>query len=171
MGMNASAAEVVAAAGLDGWLWIRFLTLTFKFSAVLTLAALIIIIPTNLAGGGGGSTLAAISMANISNSNLLWIHLLFMYGFNIGAMYILHKLYKEYIVWRHASLAASMPRNYTALATNLPRKVQPPQQPAACGCVAWPSHHPARALRLPPATRLSMRSSLPCTRTRSCVRP
>lgn len=85
-------------AGVDAYMFIRLFEFGISIFAVFTLVAVVVLIPINTQGGMGLLELDKLSMSNIvpASHDFLYITIA-AYAFSAFTLYLLHRLYKEYV--------------------------------------------------------------------------
>ena len=116
-------ATFIATAGLDAYMFLRWMELCCVMFAGMTVLGVGVLVPVNYTANGGQPGFDAISMSNLpSNSSRLAAHLIVSYLFAAWTYFLLYRLWLEYSDLRVAFLAREQlsNRRLTLLVENIP---------------------------------------------------
>merc|ERR1719183_292287 len=107
--------------GLDAYMFVRMISMCFRVCAVLWLLAMLVVLPTNLVGSDEEDSFAAVSITSVGEgSNLMWVHTCVVYVVYGVALFMVYKLYLEYIELRHRFKAQRGTAQLTLLIEAIP---------------------------------------------------
>ncbi|CAM9869924.1 unnamed protein product [Chrysoparadoxa australica] len=98
--------ETLRVAGMDSYVFLRFLLLCFKITAASAVLCILILIPVYKTGGNGEIAYNSITMANVKDgSGRLWAPLIFWYLFVGWVLYLMWKEWENFVPKRYHFLA------------------------------------------------------------------
>eukprot|EP00598_Pedospumella_elongata_P016272 CAMPEP_0185015446 /NCGR_PEP_ID=MMETSP1098-20130426/99839_1 /TAXON_ID=89044 /ORGANISM="Spumella elongata, Strain CCAP 955/1" /LENGTH=812 /DNA_ID=CAMNT_0027544573 /DNA_START=32 /DNA_END=2467 /DNA_ORIENTATION=+ len=122
-------------AGMDGYVFLRFLKFCCKVCTVTSILAGLILIPVYYSGPGNGVYgIDAFSMANIKpNGHRLWASVVFAYLFTLIFLYLIHEEYEHFVIARKKFFDGQdeiipVQVHYTVQVENIPAEYQNSQK-------------------------------------------
>lgn len=122
--------EMYSIAGLDGYIFLRFLMFCCKLSTICGVAGALILIPCYGTSPGLNNVVGfeVISMANVNPSgDRLWVSFVFAYIFTFVFLYLIHKEYEHFVLMRkkffHGTVdIVPLQTKYTVQVENIPEE-------------------------------------------------
>lgn len=116
--------DVFRYAGIDAFVYLRFMKLCFKIALVIMPYGVAVLLPLNYFGRGDLSGLDKLAMSNVKErSPKLWAHLLAVWAYTLIICYLMYEEWKVYIVYRQEFLAKGNHSQYVVMVRDLPGKV------------------------------------------------
>lgn len=129
--------EMFVIAGMDGYVFLRFLKFCAKVGTVTSILAGAVLLPVYYTGPGNKDAygIDVFSMANIEpNGKRLWASLIFVYVFTLIFLYLIHKEYENFVVARKKFFDAQQDDlipvqvHYTVQVENIPAEYRNSQK-------------------------------------------
>ncbi|RKP25127.1 hypothetical protein SYNPS1DRAFT_22866, partial [Syncephalis pseudoplumigaleata] len=124
--------ELLRNAGLDAYMFLRFLRLARKLFIIYCVIGLPVMMPLNVIGQAGLDGVREWTVANVTNNRRFWGHVICSYLFCGIALFYMVREMNVYIRLRHAYLTSPgyrrRPEATTMLITGLPAKLQADQE-------------------------------------------
>ena len=116
--------DVFYYAGIDAFVYMRFLKLCVKISLVIMPYGIAVLLPLNYYGKGGLHGLDKVAMSNIvEGSSKVWAHLVAAWFYTVIICYLLYEEWKVYIMYRQECLSSGKGHQYAVLVRDVPAKV------------------------------------------------
>lgn len=119
---DSEADEAIDAAGLDGWMLLRYHTLNCRILTTVGSVVMAILCPLHVCFGTSTDYLSSFGINNIPReSDLLWVHAVLVWFVVIGTGLLITDAHQRFLVYRYGWLSAlPMPRASTLLVENIP---------------------------------------------------
>lgn len=116
--------ELYEVVGFDAFVYLRFIRLCFKVTALALPYAAIVLIPINVVDGVGLSGMDKLTLGNIPDkSDKLWAHLIGVWLFSFILYYFIYAEWKVYVKYRQIFLKEKRQNHFSVLVTQLPSEV------------------------------------------------
>ena len=116
--------EIYDFAGLDIFVYLRFVRLCLKISVVILPYGLLVLIPLNISGSANLKGMATLTLGHLEpKSDKLWAHLVGVWFYSLLLYYLLYKEWETFTHYRQIYLRKGYEEQYSILVKDLPVKV------------------------------------------------